>query len=282
MMSEQEYYSRCEGSLSEAWARAFLLFMDRQDRKLAPFMVSIATDEDGDPIEDNDLRDALDACLDEMGQQSVEVVAKTIFPTAIWRRAKGDRKKFYEYYREYLPDYVAMAPNKNSHGLYFARLIGFGLDPKTGNQEEHLPASKLPEGGNQLEFIIQACKPGAQSMALQAVIFDPVRDQVKERRGFPCLQHVTFVRDNDRGTLSINAFYALQSFFVKAYGNWLGLLRLGAFVASQTNLRFERLTCFAGIQQMRSGCRPKSGELLDRLVDMAQNCVGQAAAEANG
>lgn len=276
-MSDQEYYSRNESSLSQAWAQAFLMFMERQDRKFAPFMVSILAGRDGNPVEDRDLRDALDACLDETGQQSVEVVAKTIFPEAIWRRVKGDRHKLYAYYREYLPDFVAMAPIKNSHGLYFARLIGFGLDPKTGEQEEHLPAAKLRSGGNQLEFIIKACKPGAQSTALQAVIFDPVRDQVKERRGFPCLQHVTFVRDNDRGTLSINAFYALQSFFVKAYGNWLGLLRLGAFVASQTNLRFERLNCFAGIQQMRSGCRPKPGELLDRLIDLAQDCVGESA-----
>jgi hypothetical protein len=281
-MSDQEFYSQSESSLSEAWAQAFLMFMERQDRKLSPYMVSIVADQDGNPVEDRDLRDALDACLDEMGQQSIEVVAKTIFPAAIWRQSKGDRQRMYAYYREYLPDYVAMAPNKNSHGLYFARLIGFGMDPKTGEQEEHLPAAKLPEGGNQLEFIIKACKPGAQSMALQAVIYDPVRDQVKERRGFPCLQHVTFVRDNDRGTLSINAFYALQSFFVKAYGNWLGLLRLGAFVASQTNLRFERLNCFAGIQQMRSGCRPKAGELLNRLNDLAQDCVGRTPMEAKG
>lgn len=276
-MSDQEYYSQCEPSLSKAWARAFLMFMERQDRRFAPFMVSIAAGPDGNPVEDEDLRNALDACLDEVGQQSVEVVAKTIFPAAIWRRVNGDRQKLYAYYREYLPDYVAMAPNKNSHGLYFARLIGFGLDPKTGEQEKHLPVANLPSGGNQLEFIIDACKPGAQSMALQAVIFDPVRDQVKERRGFPCLQHLTFVRDNDRETLSLNAFYALQSFFVKSYGNWLGLLRLGAFVASQTGLRFEKLNCFAGIQQMRSGCRPKQGDLLDRLTDLAHGCISQSA-----
>lgn len=279
-MNDQEYYSQHEPSLSTAWARAFLMFMERRDRRFAPFMVSIAAGPDGNPTEDQDLREALDACLDEADQQSVEVVAKTIFPAAIWRRMKGDRHKLYAYYREYLPDFVSMSPNKNCHGLYFARLIAFGMDPKTGKQEAHLPESKLPADGNQIEFIIDACKPGAQSMALQAVIFDPVRDQVKERRGFPCLQHVTFVRDNDRKTLSMNAVYALQSFFVKAYGNWLGLLRLGAFVASQTKLRFERLNCFAGIQQMRNGCRPKPGELLDRLTDMARNCVGEVAVGA--
>lgn len=278
-MSEHEFYSRSETSLATAWARVFLQFVDRQDRTFAPFMLSIAAGPEGNPVEDEDLRDALDACLAEVDQQSVEVVAKTIFPAAIWRRAKGDRQELYRYYREYLPDYVSMAPNKNSYGLYFARLIGFGIDPKTGSPVGHLAKAKLPEQGNQLEFIIQACKPGAQSMALQAVIFDPVRDQVKERRGFPCLQHVTFVRDHEQGTLSLNAFYALQSFFVKAYGNWLGLMRLGAFVAGQTGLRFDRLNCFAGVQKMRSGARPKAGVFLDRLSDLAAACVAETPAE---
>lgn len=281
-MSEHEFYSRTEPSLAVAWSRVFARFAERPDRTLAPFLVSIAADADGGPGEDEDLKDALDACLDEIDQQPVEKVANTIFPAAVWRRVKGDRQELYRYYREYLPDYVAMAPAKNSHGLYFARLIGFDLDPKTGERVGHLTGADLPAGGNQLEFIIQACKPGAQSMALQAAVFDPARDQVKERRGFPCLQHVTFVRDNDRGTLSLNAFYALQSFFVKAYGNWLGLMRLGAFVAGQTGLRFERLNCFAGVQKMRAGARPKPGVFLDRLRDFAEACASDAPAEVTG
>src|SRR3954469_10831537 len=124
-MNSPDMYCRSDASLSVAWARAFLAFLERQDRKFAPFVVSISAGPDGSPVEDEDLRDALDACLEEIGEQSVEVVAKTIFPAAIWRRMKGDRKQLYAYYREYLPDYVAMAPSKNSHGLYFARLIGF-------------------------------------------------------------------------------------------------------------------------------------------------------------
>jgi len=278
-MSEHEFYSRPEPSLAVAWARAFLQFMDKPDRTFAPFMVSIAAGPDGNPVEDEDLRDALDACLVVIEQQNVEVVAKTIFPQEIWqKKCQGLRAKLYSYYREHLPDYVEMN-NANRYGLYFARLIGFDLDAKTGSQVGHLAGAGLPEQGNQLEFIIQACKPGAQSMALQAVIFDPVRDQVKERRGFPCLQHVTFVRDHERGTLSLNAFYALQSFFVKSYGNWLGLMRLGAFVASQTGLRFKQLNCFAGKQKMRNGSRPKPGVFLDRLKDFAATCVAETPAE---
>jgi hypothetical protein len=116
-------------------------------------------------------------------------------------------------------------------------------------------------------------------MALQAAIYDPVRDQTIARRGFPCLQHLTLAPDFKRRTLSMNAFYATQQLFVKAYGNWLGLFRLGAFIASQTNLRFERLNCFAGVEKMELSNRPKAGDLADRLADMARTCVN--ASDAN-
>src|SRR5262249_18510506 len=153
----------------------------------------------------------------------------SIFPQPLWRQAKGDRHKLYASYLEYLPDYVAMEPSKNCHGLYFARLMGYGIDHKTGEEEAYL-SGKLKQDGNQLEFSINACKPKAQRMALQASIYDPVRDQTEARRPFPCLQHITFLPDFARNTLTLNAFYALQLLFVKAYGNWLGLCQLGNFV----------------------------------------------------
>jgi hypothetical protein len=218
---------------------------------------------------------------EESGNQTVDKVAKSIFPHPLWRRAKGDRHKLYADYLESLPDYVAMEPSKNCHGLYFARLIGYGVNHKTGEVEKYLDG-KLKEGGNQLEFIINACKPKAQRMALQASIYDPARDQTEARRGFPCLQHIAFVPDFTRRTLTLNAFYALQLMFVKGYGNLLGLFRLGAFVANQTKpqLQFERLCCFAGVQKMTADSRPESGDLLDRLTELARTCADECQVRA--
>lgn len=274
-MSEPQMYTQPETSLAVAWARAFLTMFESSGRELSPCLVSIAVDADGAPVEDMDLRDAIDACLEESGNDPVDKVAKSIFPHPLWRRAKGDRHKLYADYLANLPDYVAMEPTKNCHGLYFARLIGYGIDHKNGEKLDYLK-DKLKCGGNQLEFIINACKPKAQRMALQASIYDPARDQTEARRHFPCLQHITFAPDFKRGTLTLNAFYALQLLFVKAYGNWLGLCRLGAFVASQTEprLRFERLNCYAGVQKMTAESRPKTGELLDRPSELAESCVG--------
>jgi hypothetical protein len=300
-MSEAQPYSERETSLAAAWSRAFLAMLSPPERELSPFLVSIAAGADGQPVEDESLRAAIDACLEENWKHRleaaevssrpkgrtapresqptlIETVAKTIFPQAMWRRAKGDRQRLYKGYLTSLPDFVSMAPHQNSGGLYFARMIGYGVNPKTGAKEKHL-GDQLEYEPNQLEFVIKACKPGGQRMALQVSIFDPVRDQTDARQHFPCLQHVTFVPDFARGTLSVNAFYALQLLYVKAYGNWLGLMRLGAFVASQTKpqLRFERLNCFSGIQKMTSDSRPRPGALLDRLTEVAQLCVGEPA-----
>jgi len=246
-------------------------------RELSPFLVSIQADPDGQPGENGTLREALDACLEQAQHLAIEQVAKTIFPYAVWKRiqnAQGTRQDLYEYYKRYLPDYVAMAPSKNNLGTYFARLIGYGLDPKTGGQVDHLPSGCLNFEGNQLEFIIAACKPGAQRMALQTAIYDPVRDQREARRHFPCLQHLTFTRDTRRQTLTLNAFYALQLLFEKAYGNWLGLMRLGSFVAGETGLRFDRLNCYAGVQKMSGENRPKEDvTALERLIEIATTCA---------
>ena len=283
-MTEPQMYADSAESLSAAWSCAFLKMSTRPMRELAPFLVSIAMGADGLPVEDGDLRDALDASLEDSGFQPVNKVAKSIFPHPLWHRAKGDRHKLYADYKEHLPDYVAMEPIGNKFGTYFARLMGYALDHKTGDNEEHLKTDRLKQGGNQLEYIIQALKPKAQRMALQAAIYDPVRDQTEVRRSFPCLQHIAFVPDFERNTLSLNAFYAMQLIYVKAYGNWLGLSRLGAFVASQAEpqLRFERLNCYAGIQKMNSQSRPKPGDLLDRLRDLARSCAGDKATTRSG
>ena len=91
MMTECRNFVRSETDLPVAWARAFLAGLAGSVHELAPFFVSIGMREDGRPAEDEDLRDALDACLGEAGQLPVEKVAKSIFPQAVWQRCKGDR-----------------------------------------------------------------------------------------------------------------------------------------------------------------------------------------------
>lgn len=85
----------------------------------------------------------------------------------------------------------------------------------------------------------------------QASIFDPGRDHVRNAQlSFPCLQHVSFVPQGE--TLTLNAFYATQQLLNKAYGNYLGLCRLGNFMADEMGLTFSRMNCFVGVAKLEN------------------------------
>ena len=267
-------------TLSLAWAEAFSTIRSTSGHRLMPLTLSFEGFSGGDVVENSAIRAALDDALSASEMQKIQTVANTIFPQALWRTAKGDRQALYANYRENLPEYVAMEPNKNRRGLYFGRLIAYDIDPKDGERLAHVPEGAIPENGNQLEFIIQRCKKGVRVSAFQASVFDPARDQTAAAQlGFPCLQHITFVPDFAGGTLALNAFYATQQLFEKGYGNYLGLARLGLFVAGQVGLSLSRVTCFVGVEKMES--KPAPGQALDILVQTC-NAALEAVAAVEG
>ena len=45
----------------------------------------------------------------------------------------------------------------------------------------------------------------------------------------------------------VNAFYATQQLFVKAYGNYLGIAQLGAFMAHEMRLKMSRMNVIVGV-----------------------------------
>jgi hypothetical protein len=262
-------------NISLAWAEAFLAVRDVSKHKLSPLTLSFTGFEGGEVQEDAGIRSALDLALAASEMQKVQTVANTIFPVSLWRYAKGDRKSLYAQYRENLPEYVAMEPNKNQRGLYFGRLIAFDMDHKTGDQLAYVPKGTIPEDGNQLEFIIQHCKPGVRHSMFQASTFDPARDHTQAGQlGFPCLQHVTFEPDFKAGTLALNAFYATQQLFAKGYGNYLGLARLGLFMAGEIKLSLDRVSCFIGVEKMEQ--KPTAGQ---ELSDLEKVCEEALAAQ---
>jgi hypothetical protein len=258
-----------ETNLSLAWARAFLQIVDHPGTKISPLIVSLTEfGEDGTPEEDDSLRAALNECLVSIGEQEVHTVANTIFSPSLYRLSKFNRHRLYEIYLETLPRYKALSIHKNRRGLYFERLIAFGSGPCNGNQ---------------LEYIIQeyTSNTGVRRSMLQASVFDPPRDHVRSAQlGFPCLQHVSFVPEG--GELVLNAFYATQQIFDKAYGNYLGLCRLGQFMAAEMGLRFGRMNCFTGVEKFdkRNGVS-KTSTVLRPLLQAARECVAHADTTAH-
>lgn len=225
-----------EPCLSTAWAKALRAVSTKGVDEVVPLAVSITGFDDGVVIEDANIRSTLETFLRGAGKQSVDTVSNTIFPWSMWNPAAG-RKQLFSRYKVALPK-LRKASRKNNRGIYFERMIGGG-------------SASNP---NQLEFTIgeYLSRKGVRRSILQVAIFDPSKDHSSAAQlGFPCLQHVTFAPVD--GTLSVNAFYATQYVVERAYGNYLGLCRLGLFVAHEMKLKLSRVTCFTGIAERDFG-----------------------------
>ena len=59
---------------------------------------------------------------------------------------------------------------------------------------------------------------------------------------------------NGKDGLSVVAFYATQTLEEKAYGNYLGLLRLGRFMAQEMGLEFKDVVCIASDLKLNNTC----------------------------
>ena len=218
-----------ERNLSAAWAKVFLTVLKANE--VSPVVVVIRNISDTGPEEIPEIRHALDDLLEGDGKGlSCNTVANTIFPS-IWN-PRADRQELYDRYNRILPK--LRKHQRHRYGLYFQRLTSFGAD-----EDDNC-------GVNQLERIIETWHRGNhRRTALQAGLFDPHQDHTDQRlRGFPCLQQVSFAPCGDGG-LSITGFYATQYLVERAYGNYLGLCRLGRFMAHEMGLRFDQMVCIA-------------------------------------
>lgn len=247
-------------NLSVAWSRVYLHILDHSGTEISPLIVSISGfDKHGKPQEDAKVRQALDAVLAGEEKVSVDDAAFTIFPQRLWMMARGDRKRLYQMYCDWaVPAYKQSNKKLNGRGLYFERLVKFG--------------SNSPSDGNQLEWILGQYEknPAIRRSMLQASVFDPARDHVAQAQlGFPCLQHLSFLPGNDG--LAMNAFYATQQLLFRAYGNFLGLAQLGAFMAGEMGMPFVQLNVTAGVEKLEG--MAKGSSKLDMLTSAARACV---------
>lgn len=247
-----------EPDLSRAWAKAVLHVVDHAGLEISPLVLSVTGfDDNGTAAENKAVRHALDNLLLAKGLRNVEDVAFTIFPQRLWQVAQGDRALLFEYYRKAFPRYQAMNPRDNRRGLYFERLISYGRGPCDGNQ---------------LEWILSQfnAREGVRRSMFQASVFDPGRDHVATAQlQFPCLQHVSF--EPTREGLVVNAFYATQQLFVKAYGNYLGIAQLAAFMAHEMKMKLIRMNVIIGVAKFER--ISKTDPQLAPLLSAARACV---------
>lgn len=250
-----------ETDLSIAWAKVLINLCENPGTEISPLIVSLTGFNENGVISENlDYRNKVDAALKEKGFIDIEEVAFTIFPERYLKIAGGNRQKLFDLYRRCFPRMKLMKKSLNNRGLYFERLTMFGDGPCDGNQ---------------LEWILSmhAERSGVRKSMYQAAVFDPARDHVKQAQlGFPCLQHVTFETTN--AGLVVNAFYATQQMFNKAYGNYLGLAQLGTFMAGEMGTKLARLNVFIGIARLDK--ITKSDPVLQHILEASHQLVAVA------
>lgn len=218
-------------NISSLWLNVLEKIVISSGKEISPLVISLT-----DFSENEFIRNSLDKKLASDGLASIHSVSETIFPQSLYHACGYDRNKLFDTYKNAIPRIKKAEPRKNAKGIYFERLIAY-------DESQQI---------NQLEIIINSLTdPSNQRRTkLQASIFDPKKDHINNPyQGFPCLQHVTFFKSENNG-LIINSFYALQHLYKKAYGNWLGLINLGNFVAKESGLELEKFNCFIGVEQL--------------------------------
>lgn len=227
-------------NVSEGWGKVLVALSERGVKEIAPLVLTIRHN-GGDEIEEVPaIRSALDAVI--AGQTrwfGVDIVAWTIFPIDYWRAAEGDRQRFFDEYRATFPRIQAFNRRDNAAGAYFQRLVDFGGGGK---------------GFNQLDFLLRQHDedPSYRRSMWQATTFDPLRDHSRKAQlQFPCLQQISLSFLDD-GAVVLNAFYATQQIVKRGYGNYLGLMQLGHFLAGEMGRSFAGLAVYVGIAKMDS------------------------------
>lgn len=238
-----------ETNISEAWRKSLEYVLHSPAMEITPLVVSLTGFE-----ENLFTRTTLDEHLVRNKYGSIQTVSETIFPQSLYGLFGENRNDFYECYINNLPRLKGIEPRGNGRGTYFERLIAYNGSNDTIQ--------------NQLEIIILSLMDDSKVVRrskLQASIFDPIKDHTDTPyQGFPCLQHVTFYKTKNGG-LVLNSFYAIQYLYRRAYGNWLGLINLGKFVAKETGLEFEKFNCFVGVEKLDKLKRIEAKELLNTI-----------------
>jgi len=247
-----------ENNISIAWAKAFLDTM--QHPELSPMTITITGLSNNDIPENEQIRTLLDDSLKSNSLRSCHTVANTIFPVRLWNRER-DRTELYSRYLRCQKQ--IHCDRANCNGVYFERLIAYGSNV------------------NQLEYIIQTYTEHGnhRRSALQASIYDPTCDATNQRqRGFPCLQQVAFSRVGDTG-LCVTGYYPKEYIYDRGYGNYLGLCRLGQFMAQEMDLELSQMTCFVGVASVgrmnKTPLRPLEDEIREHVQQYENDMRGQ-------
>ncbi len=219
-----------------------------------------------DPVANATRQDPRVAVVDDFlsgCDKSVETVANTIFPARLYYRYGAPA--FFDVFRDKV--LAKVRRNERWSGYYFERMIQYPV-----------PAGEPP---NQLWSIVERIRD-EQVRALnkfELSLFDPVRDVDNSPYGGQCLSFLSFkVVPGARKTLTLSAVYRNHFYIEKLLGNLIGLGRLMAFVARETDLQVGALTVMSTHAEIDQPNRARRSEITGMLARFDQAAAPPLAA----
>ena len=194
------------------------------------------------------------ACVDEFLMargKSVETIANTIFPQALYQRY-GHPAFIERFHKRVLPK---IRSNKRWSGYYFDRMTNL---PTVG-------------GGalDQLSREIERMRDSTSLNKHEITLFDPERDVTDSNYGGQCLSFLSFhLLPGSPRTVLLTAQYRNHYYIEKLLGNLIGLGRLMAFIARETGAKVGSLTVLSthALIDTPKASRAEIKALLDRCA----------------
>jgi len=211
---------------------------------------------------------SVDLFLKGHGSNSIQTVANTIFPSDLYKNY-GLRGVFEVYLEKVYPQISSLSENK--WGTYFHRMVyRVSADNKTINPIEQiinrLKCESKNVGGKRARYELNLIEP-----FIDLSTSDPTLKGDTMALGGPCMSHLSFKLRPDN-VLGLTAFYRSHYYIERALGNLIGLSRLMAFVAKESNLSAGPLTCISSYAQLDTG--PKWGKVeVDRLISACTQVI---------
>lgn len=203
--------------------------------------------------DDPAFRAELDRVRTALGHAPLETVANTVFPARLAALCPTP-ERLTERYRAMYPQLRRMDPG-NRYGTYFGRMVAYPGPAGPVDQLSALIARLRQQaserGPMSAAYEMDIAHPDDAPEASLPTSAVPIHAAGKDNvvRGFPCLSHCSFQLDRDRALHAV-ALYRSHYMLARAYGNYLGLGRLTAYIATQAGLRPGSLTVIAGHAQI--------------------------------
>jgi len=208
-------------TIAEAWLKVMEHLLTCEGGKDFNLIVSVH-----DPCREiAEATDIIDELADSLGLKSSMENANAIWPAFFARPGRPTEAVFADIQRFVIGTIKKACLNR--HDSYVERLVAW----RGFEQGETVP---------QLQNVLARLKAevkhrAPKSSSYEISVFSPRLDS--GYMSFPCLSHLSVKYDHRRGLVHLTALYRNHTFLSHAYGNYLGLGRLLAFICAETETR---------------------------------------------